>query len=52
LRKFKVVAINGDVIDTALYDLPDGGIDLGDLGIGQSVRKIAGASKIQALPRG
>src|SRR4051794_30329916 len=50
LRKFKVVAINADVIDAALCDRPDGGIDLADLGIAQSVRKIAVASKVWTLP--
>jgi hypothetical protein len=40
------------LLDTASCDRPNGGIDLGDLGIGQLVRKIIDVSKIQALPRG
>jgi hypothetical protein len=52
LRKFKVMATDGDVIDAAFCDRLDGGIDLRNLGLAQPVGEIAGVSKISASPGG
>jgi hypothetical protein len=51
-RQFKVVAINGNMIDAPVYDCLCRSVELRNLGISQSVSEITGVSKIQALPSG
>src|ERR1700722_3227220 len=39
-RQRKVLAVDGDVLDAAVDDRADRGVDLGDLGLGQSMGEI------------
>ena len=52
LRQFKVVPIDCDMINASLYDRLYGGVDLGDLGVRQSVSEVVGLSEVAASPNG